>query len=624
MKNILTSFNHSLVSKITAFYVITVFLCLTLISLFYFKVTTDLTLESIRDVMDGEIILLTEKVSRSFDGIEKDLELISKTPPFLGIIRARLNNGVDPFDQSSLKLWRERLAIIFQSILTVRPAYSHIRFLSLEGQELVRVNRLGKGFEVVALNELQDKGKEPYIARAQTLTEGEVVFSKISRNIENGIPVTDEKNTLRAMKGIFYQGSLVGYLIGNINFNHFLKNIVENIPKHSSVRLEGSLGNSVDLGAPFPAFEDSYRSRPGGFDKKIEVFFQELRDFMIVSQKYFYNEKYPNEFMKIYLATPMTDLLLKFSEAKKKSFAFLLFLNLFVVALFFFLIKRKLNPLKTMSIQIEKASESLDLSFDLPLQLEDEIGSLARSFNSLKDKLNTTLTNLKRSNDELEKFAYIASHDLKSPLRAIDNLSQWIEEDLEDIANDQTKTYLVQMRGRVFRMERLLDALLEYSRVGRETYAKTYLCLNEVVDGALNVLDKPPHLTIKKDIELQDYLVCELPLSHVLQNLVGNAIKHSEREDAKIEIKVKESGGFLQLSVKDNGAGIEEKYHRKIFEMFQTLKSRDEVEGSGMGLALIKKIVENQGGSIDVISKVNEGSEFIFTWSNFARKDGDQ
>ncbi|MEC7275767.1 MAG: ATP-binding protein [Bdellovibrionota bacterium] len=624
MKNILTYFNHSLVTKVTAFYVTTVTACLVLTSLFYFKVTTDLILESVREIMDGEVILLTEKVSRSFDEVRNDLELISKTPPFHGIIRSRKNGGIDPFDKSTVDMWRDRLATIFTSILSVRPAYSQFRFLSLEGYELVRVNRIKEGFDVVPSDKLQDKSGEPYIKRAKNIKDGEVVFSKISRNIENGIPVTEERNTLRSMRGIFYEGQLVGYLIGNINFNHFLKEIVENIPHHSSVRLEGYLGNSIDLGAPFPKFEDSHQSRLGGFDKKKKVFFQELRDYMIVSRRYNYNKKFPNEYMKIYLATPMTNLLQKFDEASKYSFIILFSLNLVVVVLFFMILKKKLRPLGQMSDRIKEASESLDLSFDLPVEFEDEIGSLARSFNSLKERLGKTLVDLQRSNDELEKFAYIASHDLKSPLRAIDNLSQWIEEDLREIANDQTKTYLEQMRGRVFRMERLLDALLEYSRVGRETYSTTYICLNDVVDGALQVLNIPPEITIKKDIELQDFLVHELPLSHVLQNLIGNAIKHNDGPLGKIEISVREKAGFLHLGVKDNGSGIEEKYHQKIFEMFQTLKSRDEVEGSGMGLALIKKIVEKQGGSIQVKSKLNEGSEFIFTWSHFKKKDGAQ
>ena len=232
------------------------------------------------------------------------------------------------------------------------------------------------------------------------------------------------------------------------------------------------------------------------------------------------------------------------------------------------------------------------------------------------------LQKLKESNEELERFAYVASHDLKAPLRAIDNLSKWIEEDLEDQLKGETREYMDLMHQRVRRMEKLLDDLLEYSRIGHKMGA----AYEEVVQGNLLLEDvlaltnPPKGFTIKVADGFEAVRVNRMPIQQVLYNLINNAIKHHEREDGMVEVGVKEESEFYVFTVRDDGPGIPETFHEKIFEMFKTLKPRDEMEGSGIGLAVVKKTITVMGGDITVDSAEGKGSTFRFTWPKKLQK----
>jgi signal transduction histidine kinase len=231
---------------------------------------------------------------------------------------------------------------------------------------------------------------------------------------------------------------------------------------------------------------------------------------------------------------------------------------------------------------------------------------------------------LRRSNEELERFAYICSHDLKSPLRAIDNISQWIEEDLEPVMEDKSRDLMNELRKRVRRMERLLDDTLEYSRAG----TKLDLDNVEIVNGRALVEDvivlcaAPEEFTFRIGKNLSGIELYNLPIRQVLYNLVNNAIKHHEGARGAIEIDAADEGAHYRFTVRDDGPGIAKEYHQKIFEMFQTLKPRDHKEGSGMGLALVKKILASCGGEIGVCSEVGKGAEFSFTWPKEELEDG--
>ncbi len=228
---------------------------------------------------------------------------------------------------------------------------------------------------------------------------------------------------------------------------------------------------------------------------------------------------------------------------------------------------------------------------------------------------------LARSNRELDQFAYVASHDLKAPLRGIANLSQWIEEDLGETAPPDVAEKMTLIRGRVQRLELLIDGILQYSRAGRVRSQIETVDIGALLGEVVELLAPPAETTITIAPGMPTITTERTPLQQVFMNLISNAIKYNRRPGATIDITVKDAGPMYAFSISDNGPGIEEQYHERIFGIFQTLESRDRVEGTGIGLSVVKKTVELHGGSIRVISALGEGATFTFEWPKIAEEN---
>ncbi|MEZ5930981.1 MAG: PAS domain S-box protein [Alphaproteobacteria bacterium] len=229
---------------------------------------------------------------------------------------------------------------------------------------------------------------------------------------------------------------------------------------------------------------------------------------------------------------------------------------------------------------------------------------------------------LKRSNQELEQFAYIASHDLRAPLRALSILPKWLRRDLDKAGGvtPDIDEHLSDMKVQVERMDRLLTDLLDYSRIGRAPGSVTSIDPRQVVDDLRALLQPPPGFVVTVDGELPAIEAIPTEFELVLRNLISNAIKHHDCGHGQITIRGGRERDAVVFEVSDDGPGIAPEYHQRIFEMFSTLKSRDEVEGSGMGLALIKKIVDRWGGRIEVLSTAEaRGTTFRFTMPSAIR-----
>ena len=230
-----------------------------------------------------------------------------------------------------------------------------------------------------------------------------------------------------------------------------------------------------------------------------------------------------------------------------------------------------------------------------------------------EQELAKSAADLARSNAELQQFAYAASHDLRAPLRAIDSLSGWLENDLRDVMGDESREHVGLLRARVSRMEALLASLLEFAQVGHHATVEQ-VDPAELLRDVLDLGGFPAGFEIRTVGPLPTFETARLPLQRVLMNLVTNAVKHHHRKSGRIDVTCEAVGDVLEFSVVDDGPGIEPRFHDRVFGMFQALKPRDHVEGSGMGLALVKKLVENVGGTIRLESDGASGTAVRFTW----------
>lgn len=216
-------------------------------------------------------------------------------------------------------------------------------------------------------------------------------------------------------------------------------------------------------------------------------------------------------------------------------------------------------------------------------------------------------------NRELKDFAYIVSHDLKAPLRGIRALADWLSTDYSDALDSEGQEQLRLLVNRVDRMHDLIEGILQYSRVGRIKDEIVPVDLGELIPSVIDMLAPPEHITITVQENLPIIHAEHTKALQVFQNLLSNAIKYMDKPAGHIEIHCTDVDGVWEFSVSDNGPGIEQKHFQTIFQMFQTLSPRDGFESTGIGLTLVKKIVEIHGGTIWVESEPGKGSTFLFT-----------
>lgn len=257
------------------------------------------------------------------------------------------------------------------------------------------------------------------------------------------------------------------------------------------------------------------------------------------------------------------------------------------------------RKLQNLQSTLRKANETLEV------KVVDRTKALQR-----------TNQELQQVNKELKDFAYIVSHDLKAPLRAISSLTDWIIEDYEESFDEDGQEQLSLLKNRVTRMYQLLEGILRYSRIGRGKEEKEVLELNELVDDVINTLLPSENFEIQILGELPPIYADRTKIHQVFQNIISNAIKYNNKPVGKVSIscKTNEEDNLHYFSIADNGKGIPEEDFDRVFKIFQTLeKNKDSAESTGVGLTLVQKVIKKYGGNITVASKVGEGTTFTFS-----------
>jgi signal transduction histidine kinase len=263
------------------------------------------------------------------------------------------------------------------------------------------------------------------------------------------------------------------------------------------------------------------------------------------------------------------------------------------------------------TLQLVAVNEELNSEINERLKTEKE---LQRLNETLEQRVATGTAKAERHVEELEQFAYVTSHDLKAPLRGIANLATWLEEDLRGKLTEATREQLRLLRDRVQRMHALIEGLLEYSRIGKVAQSMTSVDSGELMAEVIDSLSPPDEFTVEVAANMPTLYTDRLHLYQVFSNLVGNSIKHGRGKQNRTRVTVQKMGEYYEFTVTDDGPGIAPEYHDKIFMMFQTLAVNDYGSNTGIGLALVKKLVQEHGGSIALESEKGSGATFRFSW----------
>ncbi len=234
---------------------------------------------------------------------------------------------------------------------------------------------------------------------------------------------------------------------------------------------------------------------------------------------------------------------------------------------------------------------------------------------------------LKQANADLQEFSYVASHDLRSPLRSIADLVEWMGQDLTDGKLDDVARNLARITPRIQRMESLIDDLLRYARAGKTDTDYRSVSLPDVLAEINELQPLPDGFTLDMaSVDARAFQAVRTPLSTVLRNLLGNAVKHHDRGSGLIQVASQADGSHMLITVTDDGPGVPPQASRRIFQLFQTLSSSKRAETSGIGLALCKRMTETHGGHIDVVSPVamGRGAQFRVWWPMYPRRTNDE
>ena len=260
----------------------------------------------------------------------------------------------------------------------------------------------------------------------------------------------------------------------------------------------------------------------------------------------------------------------------------------------------------------EGAVDYLHRPLDINI-VKAKVGVFEKLYRS-KQEVKIYVEKTQQINKQLDEFVYVVSHDLKAPLRGLASVTTFLEDELGTDLKPEVKDLLDMVKSRTTRMQSLIDAILHYSRMANNKTEKETVNLAELIANIIDLLSIPSHVRIEYPDNLPILFDEKIKLHEIFQNLISNAIKYNNKENAEVKIQCQDKGKFLEFAISDNGMGIKPEHFEKIFGVFQTLQSKDKQESTGIGLTIVKKIIEQQGGKVWVESEFGKGTTFRFTW----------
>lgn len=622
---------NSISSRLALVMVLIVTLTAVLASALIFSRLNSVLIDSTSGDLEREAEIQATKFISRIDELTRDTLLLANTPPIQGIIRANVA-GTDPTDGSTLAMWRQRLEVIFEGLIRNKPDYLQVRYIGIDdqGRELVRVDRDLNTAEVriVETTALQQKGTEPYFISAINKDSGQVDLSPINLNREQGVIEKPYMPVIRSSTPVVDQtsGEVFGIVVINLAVESALRELttgvdtkqthyVANQDGHYLVHprrereFEFEHGVQAQAQSDFPLLE-TLMHNGAHVESRVDTDNQQVLSALAVT----FGPQASAQKLYHVVTDGFNDITVVSRDVAKQAALLIIALAGIAFVVGTILARRIVSPIEKLAESVRNLDVD-NTTLSIPSSLPDEAGELARALENSLDAVRRRNDQLVAKNKELEQFAYIASHDLQEPVRTITSFSTMLHSRYLDQFDERGQKSLNFILDSCQRMQSLIHGLLEYSRLGKKAEP-------ENVDFAAMIKGVIDDLHASIESKNASISVGSLPELHVFavevrllfQNLLGNALKFTRPDVTPVvAIEATRQGRAWQFSVTDNGLGIAPEAREKVFMIFQRLQNRNEYEGTGIGLAHCRKIVEMHGGNIWIEDAPGGGSRFMFT-----------
>lgn len=628
----------SIVAKISILAGGVVALVSTIIGSFVINDSSDILYENALNRLQYETNYKSLGLVSDIKNLSDDAKYLAATPPIKGIPRTLANKGIDPTDNSSVKVWKERLSIIFSELIRAKSNYLQIRYIGVHdgGKELVRIERSGKLIQKVSENKLQQKGQTPYFKHTLKLHPGDVYLSEITLNREFGQISLPHTPVIRAATPVFFQNKLFGILVINMSFDKIFEDLILNTPRELIPYVTNEKGyflahtnKKMTYGFEFNK-ETTIQSIYSGFklnnsdDVRDVEFNVKHNDDVIHVVKAFYDPTNEERYIAIMLEASHKNLQAHSTQLKYKNYLLtgvLVIISIIIAAL---LASRLLKPLHSITQAAHDFAQGREVS-GLPTDSNDEIGELARSFDDmhhqLKDKEGELILSQERVHyaskmASLGKMAASMAHEINTPIQTVNLVAERVQRQLKkNMSREEINSSMDKIISSVHKVSDIIDSLRKVSRDSKSD-PFTNVKIDELLQDSVNMTEERFNVNNVNfkveyhDISPNSLVQCQsLQMSQVLINIINNAYDAIEKlEDKWITVDVRHISEKLQISITDSGLRVADDIIEKMFEPLYT--SKDIGKGTGLGLSISREIITNHNGLL-YIDKKSDNTRFV-------------
>ncbi|WP_417310481.1 ATP-binding protein [Devosia sp.] len=609
------------------------------LTVFMYNGTVNVLLSEELQRLNGSVDAAATRWQAGVDFYHQDVVFLAKVPPIGGIARARAAGGMDQLGGSTETVWKSRLQTIFSALLLAHDEYAQVRLIDVSsGREIVRVDRTDDGaIRTVPEAALQNKSDRPYFTETLPLARGEVHLSSIDLNVEFGEIERPYRPVMRvATKAFDDNGQPAGIIVINISMEDLFAKL-QRLPAPSASFVTNMQGDYIDHPDPAKTYgymlgrrhllQDDYPELAALFAADGDAFSGTIASpsgaQLAVAKRVYFDPLDPQRFITLTQMSPRSLLAEQIAEVRNNTIvlaAVLLLLELAALIWISLLLTRPVRRITLAARAVANGERDVDLTGLITRR--DEPGELARAFNVMvtnvaakEQALDEKAKELERSNQELSQFAYIASHDMQEPLRMVASFLSLLQRRHADKLDAEANEFIDYAVDGATRMKLLINELLGYSRISNRTLAVSPVHLPETLQGIIKLL-APRIDELDATITIGRLPVVQADpsqMERLFRNLIENALKYHGEAKPKVSVSAKRQKTVWTFSVTDNGIGIDPAHSQKIFAIFSRLHSRDKYEGTGIGLAACRRIVERHGGTIWVDANPDGGSIFRFT-----------